>query len=161
MQCELCGKETDKLYLVRIEGTTLRVCESCAKYGKVLSVVKNPKTLEKSKSKEVGSKRFRPAREEPQYVLIDDFGRLIKNKRESLGLKQKEFARMLSIKESLLHNIETSSIEPSVELARKLEKVLSLKLLMELSSTNVPSRSERKNVALTLGDFVKVRKKKK
>ena len=37
MNCELCGREASKLINVEIEGTEMKTCEGCAKFGKEIT----------------------------------------------------------------------------------------------------------------------------
>ena len=53
----------------------------------------------------------------------------IRNKRDELGLKQEDFAKMLNEKESIIHKLETGEFKPSLKLAKKLEKKFGLKLI--------------------------------
>ncbi len=159
MQCELCGKETNELFLVLIEGTKLRVCKSCAKYGRVLSRVNAEKHVDSNEHKRRVKRSDTP---EPVYSFVDDFGKVVEDARLRKGWKQVELAKRLAIKESLLHKIETSDLEPSVDLARRIEKLLSVKILVEVPSDLSPMKStSSSSSALTLGDLVKVRKRKK
>ncbi len=159
MQCDLCGKETDELFEVFIEGSRLHVCKDCAKYGKIIRKI--PTGKEDNEHNSVKSfKRRKPREEDKLYYFIDNFGKVVELARLKRGLRQKDLARMLGIKESLLHSIETSSIEPSVPLAKKIEKTLSVKIMQEASPVDVSKTFEDKHSSsLTLGDFVKVRKR--
>ena len=60
----------------------------------------------------------------------------------------------------MLHKIETSSFEPPLDLARKLEKLLNIKLVEEVSDEPLSNVKTTKKT-LTLGDLIKIRKRKK
>ena len=157
MQCDLCGKETDELFEVFIEGSKLHVCKDCAKYGKIIRRVSTGKD-EKKPVKPF--RRMKPKEEDKLYYFVDNFGKVVELARLKKGLRQKDLARMLGIKESLLHSIETSSIEPSVPLAKKIEKTLSINILQEVLPVDTSRISNDKNSSsLTLGDFVKIKKR--
>lgn len=157
MQCDLCGKETDELFEVFIEGSKLHVCKDCAKYGRVIRKV----SIGREENKPVGSfRRRKPKDEEKIYYFADNFGKVVELARLKKGLRQKDLAKILGIKESLLHSIETSSIEPSILLAKKIERILSVNILREDSSIEVKGDGEDKSSSsLTLGDFVKIKKR--
>ncbi len=153
MQCDLCGAKTESLFRAIVEGTELNVCKDCAKYGKVIE--KKPiKVIEEKK--EYVKKSAEPEKEVIQ-VIVPDFAQRIKKKRESLGLKQKEFAKKISEKESLIHNMETGSFKPSISLARKLEKSLKIKLVEEYEEEH-KKISETETDGFTIGDLIKIKK---
>lgn len=150
--CDMCGKE-DQLVTAEIEGTTMEVCKSCAKFGQIIQKPK-PIILKKEKSK---PKIILPEKE-IILVIVEDYGNRIKNKREQLGLKQEELAKKIGIKESLLHKIESHHFKPSIELARSLEKYLSIKLVAQ--HEEVHKRKEMgKGDTFTIGDFIKIKEK--
>jgi len=151
MQCDLCGAETENLFRAIVEGTELNVCKDCAKYGKVIE-----KKPIKEETKKQLTKTIEPEKEIIQ-VIVPDFAQRIKKKRESLGLKQKEFAKKISEKESLIHNIETGSFEPSISLAKKLERFLKIKLIEEYEEEHKKG-SKTKTGGFTVGDLIKVKK---
>ncbi len=153
MQCDLCGAKTENLFRAIVEGTELNVCKDCAKYGKVIEKKPIKPVVEK---KEYVKKPIESEKEVIQ-VIVPDFAQRIKKKRESLGLKQKEFAKKISEKESLIHNIETESFKPSIILARKLEKFLKIKLVEEYEEEHKKS-SETKPDEFTIGDLIKIKK---
>jgi len=156
MQCELCGKETDKLFVVMIEGSKLNVCKECSSFGRVIKVIEE-KPVENVVKKT--RKKQQVVKQEPEFVMVKNFGSIIRKKREELGLKQEEFAKKLSIKESLLHKIETSDFEPDLDLARKLEKMLKVKLVEEVTPLNF-STQKSKSTELTIADLIKIKRRK-
>ncbi len=158
MQCDICGKETDEIYVILVEGSKLNVCKECSHYGKIIEV-KRKQTPTNNKGNDLPRRAMsKRKKEEKVYAINPDFAKIIRTKREKLGLKQKEFAKALSIKESLLHKIETSSFEPSLELARKLEKILNIRIVEEVHKDSTALSKKKKSV-LTLGDMVKIKKR--
>ena len=86
--------------------------------GKVVSIIE-PST---------GKPSAKTESEEPETevmdLLVEDYAEKIRKKRESLGINQKEFAKKLNEKESLIQKIEAGHFEPSIGLAKKIGKVL-------------------------------------
>ena len=77
-----------------------------------------------------------------------------------MSMTQKQFAKHTNLKESIIHKIETGSFEPSLKMARKLEKVLKVKLIEEKEEeVEIKPKSNEKpsSEGMTLGDFIKVR----
>lgn len=148
----MCGAET-KLFYAIVEGTKLSVCKHCGKFGKIISPVKTEKIAEKKEEFFVE----KPKKEIIQ-VITKDFAAKIKKKREQMGLRQEDFAKKISEKESLIHNIESGKFEPSIELARKLEKFLHIKLVEEYEEEHKPQISQ-KSESMTIGDMIKVKRR--
>ena len=151
MQCDLCGAKTENLFRAIVEGTELNVCKDCAKYGKIIE--KRPVKVEEKKQ---FTKPVEPEKEIIQ-VIVPDFAQRIKKKRELLGLKQKEFAKKISEKESLIHNMETGSFEPSISLATKLERFLKIKLIEDYEEEHKKG-SKTEAEGFTVGDLIKIKK---
>ena len=86
---------------------------------------------------------------------MSNFPEKIREKREKLGLKQKEFAKFLAERESLVHKLESWEIMPSIELARKMERQLGIDLIeqKEISSQGMKAKTQ----AFTIGDVLKVK----
>lgn len=146
----MCGKEAE-IYLALIEGTELNVCSSCAKFGKILKkVVKEEPKKKKEKIIE------KPEEPEIIEVIVEDYAVKIRNAREKLGLKQKDFARKISEKESLLSAFETGKIEPSLKIARKLEKLLRIKLIEEVEEKKEEVEKVKRE-EVTIGDLIKIK----
>ena len=82
----------------------------------------------------------------------------IERKKKLTGLKQKDFAKQISEKESLIHQMEAGHFEPPIELARKLEKALNISLVREFKDEFKQEASEE-NEGMTLGDIIKTKMK--
>ena len=152
MQCNMCGKE-EILYTTLIEGVEINVCKECSKYGEVLRKVKAIVSKKKKKKAEEEMPEI-----ETLQLITDDYSEKIRKKREQMGMKQKEFAKLVSEKESVIHKLETGIFEPSMELARKLERILKIRLIDEYKEEHKKSKAELSE-GFTLGDMVKFRKK--
>jgi putative transcription factor len=148
----MCGKETT-LVKALIEGTELNVCSECAKFGKVIKQA--PKPIEHQQKKTFQpSTPARPQSLSPQVqVIVENFGEIVKKKREQLGLKQEELAKKIAEKESLIQKIESGHFTPSIRLARKLEKFLKIKLVEQFEEKKV-SPGTGESEGLTIGDML-------
>ncbi len=149
INCDLCGKINESLNRTLIENVELSVCNDCSKFGKVLAPIRNP--IAKVQIKKTEEK------DEKIELLVENYAEIIKKKRESMGLTQKEFAQRIYEKESTIHKIETGVFAPPLGLAKKLEKVLGLKLI-EDHLEKPESFKIKKAVGFTLGDFINIRK---
>ncbi len=141
MRCELCGKET-KLVDAMIEGSEVKACPNCASFGKVL---KKPKRRE----------AFTTQKKEKVQVIKEGFGNLIKKSREDKGLSQEELAVKIGEKESQVKKLENEYQEPSISIAKRLEKELEVKLIEELQEDTDSFKSKKPSGPMTLGDLIK------
>ncbi len=150
--CEICGRKTNKLYKVLVEGTEMLVCENCKKYGEVISEVSEKKPV-----KHVVKSKPMPTKEE---VVVENYAEIIRNTREKLGLTQADFAKKLGERESLMKKIEDGKLVPTLDLAKKIEKEFNIKLIEEIDASEYAVKSGKEEET-TLGDIVdlKVRKK--
>jgi putative transcription factor len=153
MPCEMCGKEEEHYFKISLEGSVLKVCSNCSKYGK--RVQRNNSNY---KNRNPNIKK-----EERDLVLVNNFHEIIEKARQKKGIKQEDFAKEINEKDSLLHQIETGHIKPTNQLARKLEKELGIILLEEVEEKydiNLKSDVKRQtNDVLTLGDLIKIKQK--
>ena len=146
MNCEMCGESSDKLIKVRISGAILNVCPKCAKFGDPVEekklnkiseniIIKFPEkkinvvTYKKPFKKQAPAKK--PVRSEnvEDYDVVEDYAELIKNKREAMQMTQDDLAKKIFERKNVLSNIERGELLPDISTARKLEKVLNIKLL--------------------------------
>lgn len=128
------------------------MCEDCSKFGRIISAVKEEKKEIKKETRAEPKKE-----EEVTLTIIPDYGGIIKNKREQVGIKQEDFAKQINEKVSLIHKIETNQFEPSIELARKIERFLHVKLI-EMEEVKIDKVGEAKREHFTIGDFIKVKR---
>lgn len=155
MLCDMCGS-SGKLYKAMVEGALLTVCDNCSKLGKITATVK---TDEKIRKKPRFEKKI-VRREEPEIIEIiaENYAEKIKTKRESLNLTQKQFAEKINEKESVIQNLESGSFSPPINLAKKIEHFLKIKLV-EVLKEEQQKISASEPGSLTIGDFIKIKKK--
>ena len=152
----MCGVE-GPLLVAEIEGVDLNVCRNCAKYG----TVKKKVTQQESRPKPKKQKKA-PVRKEKTFLVVEDYAKKIRNARESMKLKQDQFARKLNEKASVITNLENGRMKPSIELARKLEKILHITLVEEIEEeegdTDQKPGKKQGSKNLTIGDMIHVKK---
>ena len=144
--CELCGKDTHLISAI-VEGTRLNVCASCGRYGKILRGA--PPVPVKKKPVEKAP--------EPVEVVVHDYAVLVRTAREKSGMTQKDFARSLNEKESIIQKIENGVFVPPISMAKKLEKLLKIRLV-EVEQEGEVSKEKRGSGPLTIGDIINVKK---
>jgi len=153
MQCEMCGSDSI-LFKTLIEGTELEVCKDCSSHGKVLKKVPPP-----LKKKEIIKQRLEPeSKREIIQIIVPDYSKIIKNKRENKGLKQEDLAKKIAVKESIISKIESGNIKPSINLARKLELFFKIRLI-ETFEEKFKKPTKTESTSFTIGDMIKVRKR--
>jgi putative transcription factor len=143
--CELCGKEAPLITAI-VEGTQMTVCQNCGKFGKVIQkpvghlfqkvVVSTPETAE---------------------VVVSNYAQLIRQAREKSGMTMKEFAMTLNEKESIIHKLENSQFVPPINMAKKLEKLLHIKLV-EIEEEEETESTGKSSGAFTIGDIINLKK---
>lgn len=169
MGCDMCGYN-GQLYDVKIEGTIMQVCNNCKGHGEVIGrtrtkeeiaartakIIENPNMMLDTVDPNSINKRKKVS---IQKMIVKNYNKIIKKARENKNLTQEDLAKKMNIKESLLHNFESSNKKPSFPEAEKLEKFLNIKLTEEYEEENV--QLERRDYGeLTLGDMIKIKKKK-
>ena len=140
--CEICGRRTDKIYTIVVDGAILHVCEECKKYGKEVTV-----SFGKIEEKKVPKKTVVGFEEE----IVDNYYILIRQAREKLGISQKDAARLLGIKEATYKSIEEGKIKPDLNLAKKIEKAFNIKITQKVA---LFEEGEAKQGYLTVADII-------
>ena len=167
-ECPICGgKIWGRGEKVLIEGAKITVCQSCAQFGVKIKI--KPKTAFGNKnfypkSKSSLKKVFRPRQIEESVEIVGDYVARIRKARNSRGLNQDQFAQKLNEKPSLLRRIEAGKVEPTINLAKKIEDVYNIKLLKqvdEIEPSAKQSQYMKKDSGSSLGDIAYIKKKKK
>ncbi|NHJ47665.1 MAG: TIGR00270 family protein [Asgard group archaeon] len=168
-----------------VDGVIMLVCPKCSKFGdkiseKPMHVYEDETEVTFVKDKPGGkgpsvshvkvktgvtdttpqqTRRFRRDALSADKVLIDDFGGVIKEARKARGWSLEQFAQMINEKASLLQKLEKNEFNPTDSLITKIERKLDLSLREEASTPYYTGPSSKKET--TLGDVVKLKKKKK
>ncbi|MCL4325892.1 MAG: multiprotein bridging factor aMBF1 [Candidatus Thermoplasmatota archaeon] len=138
MVCEICGKDTEDLKKIMVEGTLLFVCSTCIKFGKPVIEQTSKRTtinvgvhsdIKKiDSSANFGGHNIDVLDEAGKIVLTDNYGMIIKKAREKMNLSQEQLGQKINEKKSVIANIENNELEPDTKLIKKLEKILNVKL---------------------------------
>jgi putative transcription factor len=154
MICELCGKEVPYLKPIIIEGSILKVCSVCEKFGTGAPPKPSP-SLESSSTGEYRSTHgvsagtpspedvvhrrleFRARRMKSKDIyeqsgpkeLVEDYHKRIQQARSQLGLNQEQLGQKINERKSIISKLENKSLKPDDKLVRKLEKALEIKLM--------------------------------
>ncbi|MCE4600057.1 MAG: multiprotein bridging factor aMBF1 [Desulfurococcales archaeon] len=161
LYCEMCGSRiAGRPYRAVVDGVEMVLCASCymklAKSGRAVLLrepSKNPTRKRPAPVKRVSSKRV-PL---DQFDIVEDYYDRIRRAREAKGWTMAVLAQKLRISEAMLRKIESGKMKPSINLARKIENLLKIKIL---EPTEVSEEEDYKQEpgTLTLGDVVIVRK---
>lgn len=139
--CEICGKQTESLYVIDVEGAQLSVCVRCAKGKNVIDEIGESGEPERHKV---------ASRKEEVEVIVEGYGEKIRKAREAMGIPLKTLGEMINEKKSTLLRVEEEKMQPNVQLAAKLEKALGIKLNMKAEEEE--KGSTPKSGPITLGD---------
>jgi putative transcription factor len=164
-ECPICGGLIWKGQRVLIEGAKITVCQSCAKQGKILYNSSKRSDQIKSVSPKASkpTKLFRETEKFEKTEIVTNYAQIIHKTRISANLNQDQFANKLNEKPSLIRRIETGKVEPTLELAKKIEKVYHIKLITEsdkIEASMQSSKYMKKSTSSTLGDIAFIKKKK-
>ncbi len=96
-----------------------------------------------------------------RYEVVPDYAERVRRARERLGMSQEELAIRVKERVNVIKRIEAGTLVPTVDLARRLEKVLGVKLLEPVVEEDVGVSGgggrRRRDFELTLGDIVEIR----
>lgn len=125
VSCELCGKPATTK--ARIEGVVFSVCAGCASLGNELREAPRSVTPRAVYSSLPTKQSFGSER-----LLAVDFGSRLRSARQKKGLNEKDAARQLNIKESMLLHFEAGKMQPDDALAKKLERFYGISIYESL-----------------------------
>lgn len=141
MLCEMCGKEVASLQRVEIEGSVLRLCAECSRFGAVIdpapvaagAPVAGPIGRAGSiEGRLAESSRRREERdlfrELPDMELASDWPKRVRVAREKLTWTPEELGKRLNEKKSVVLKIEAGAFRPPDAQIRKIEQLLKVRL---------------------------------
>jgi uncharacterized protein (TIGR00270 family) len=155
--CEMCGAN-GQLQAVIVEGVQMVACPNCVKFGKLVS-----STPQGQARNYVPGMRMPKKDDTPVDFVVANAGELIKAARESRGMRQVDLARMLNIRESLVHQIEGGNTHQVLDVVKKFETALHLKLVgrrVGVEEDDAPVVSKVDAKPLTIGDLISKAMKK-
>lgn len=152
--CEICSKQVEVGFRVKVEGSVVNACRECSRFGEVVENVERKETFRPA-AKQKKPEEFTVGLEQ---VLVEDYPDAIRRRREQMGLKQEELAKLINEPTSMIHRIESGRMVPSPSITLKLERKLKMKLL-DKSENGKNDYSPSKKGEITLGDLVVIRKK--
>ena len=118
--CEMCGNDVKFLTRIKIENSSMLVCNFCKPLGKEDYTTNKTHTFKKIK-------RSR----KPNYDVVSNYAQIIQSSLSKKGLNVKQLARVTNIKESSLNNYLKGSIKLDIETAKKIQKFLETNLVYE------------------------------
>jgi len=181
--CEMCGKESS-LFRTKVEGSELRLCNNCSGYGKKVgwqssSGLNNSQNGVRRFGNSAGDKLTRASNKyipNQELELVSSFSQKVQSSRSRKNMTQEQFANMLSERVSVVQKWESGNLKPKIEVAKKLERILGVGLVKKIGTNENSSEndndkedsngnsliidSSKSSSEFTLGDFIKVRKRR-
>jgi putative transcription factor len=149
LYCDICGRGPVRAQIL-VEGARLLACGACMKSGKILLRFDESQPAQPAPHSAV----------ETSEEIVEDYGKLIKNAREKAKLPLVVVAERVREKESYLNAIEHERFMPTLEVARKLEKELGIRLVEKTQTAAGASSGPKTFTEPTLADMVEKKKKK-
>lgn len=146
MTCDMCGADASTRKY-RVEGVEMNLCKGCSTYGTPILPSKVAKVF----------KRRKVEKEEEFEFIVPNAGSLVKSAREKRGMKQIDLSRMLNIKESTIHKVESGELKPTLAVAKQFEEGLGLKLIAKRKEKDLHggATSSGESTGFTIADFMK------
>lgn len=168
MICEMCGRDVPTTRPMMVQGAKLNLCPNCMKYGDDYKAprddtapVANSAVIQdrlERRERRMGTKDIYEGT--ASVMLVEDYGDRIRNARMKRKMELEDFAKSISEKKGTLFKVESYNLVPDDKLIAKLEKALNIKLKETVQTGGVVSGGP-KSQGMTLGNFIKVEKKKK
>lgn len=168
VSCEVCGQGIAK-HTALIEGAKFKVCEKCAKHGKILdkpssnSSIKTNNEVSYNQTKKTSA--FNSGRKDSNQSynmreeIVENYSEIIRKEFNKSGKTYKDFSNGLNENESYMRKIIRGEMMPTIATAKKLEKSLGIKLIDQGENEKINIKTSSSN-ELTLGDLVEIKKKK-
>jgi len=158
--CEICGRRIDNERQCRkvvLDNAVVIVCPQCynrlVKQGKAKPYIEKP--VVQNQKRWVRTNVSRKLLED-MYEIVEDYAERIRRARQKLGWSQAVLAQKLRVSENVIKRIESGRLKPSIELARKMEKLLGIVLLEPIVEEST-SYSTGEEDYLTIGDIIRIK----
>jgi len=92
-----------------------------------------------------------------KYELVEDYAQRIKSARERLGWSVSTLAEKVKESVTTIKRIESGKLRPTIDLAKRLEEVLRIKLLIPSIEEELGSKEAQVRKYVTLGEIVAIR----
>ena len=156
MLCEMCGAESVLLLPRKISGSVLQVCSKCGDSGS------EPTHRESIGHRAYVSQTLQKRNQKRRYsdidpdenVLVSNYGTLVRQAREKLGIDHATLASKISEKKSIVTSVESGNLHPNEKLINKLENFLKIKLTEDIEEQS-EFNSKKIKEGLTMGDLLK------
>ena len=168
MNCEICGSEIKgEPYKTKIDNSLMVTCKECSRYGKVQSKPQpTNKRAPKGKSNNNNynnrpqkNKVYSRKSKEEEYELVEDYAKIIRQKREIKGLTQKQLGEKMYERESVIHKIENGKMVPDEKIAKKLEKILNIQIIEKTETDEREFQDVKRFKEATIGDIARIKRK--
>lgn len=141
----MCGRQ-ESLVTAEVESVEMKVCQNCASFGTV---------RRRADAVHIPQKKMHT---DPALRVNHNYAAILRQARERKGLSQEDFAKSLQERESVVAKWEQGKMQPSVDIARRLEKMLGVSLVVEDIEQSFEKEKSGGTDGFTLGDFIKKRK---
>ncbi len=101
----------------------------------------------------------RAPREVQELDIADNYPQIIQKARTKHGLSQEDLAMKVKERLTVIRKIELGKMIPNMRLAKELEHVLRVRLLVLTSEPPVPKPAPSATKEVTLADVARIRKK--
>lgn len=150
--CELCG--ADKVGTLRTKASGARI-DACGRCIDRLGLEKPIPMPSEKRTKSLGAKsniqRSSSFMTKTDKELAPDFHIRIRNARKDKGWDQRDFARRMNERLNIVQRTENGN-RPTDNLIKKIEKVLSIELFIEIESDNTRQTGTSTSRSMTIGD---------
>lgn len=171
MNCDVCGRQIHgPPNRVIIEGAKMTACGSCARLG---TPYEEPKATRVGQPV-VAQRPSRPTMPRPipsqpadkrapravqELDLTENYPQIVQKARRKHELSQEDLAIKVKERLSIIQKIELGKMVPNMQLAKALEHVLRVKLLVPRSEHKVPKLPATPTREVTLADVARIRTK--
>jgi putative transcription factor len=125
LSCDICGRP-DARAIILIEGAKMMACGGCMRSGKVLHHLGSDDEENKEILKSQSARAISMGESEE---IVEGFGKIIRKARDKIGLGIGVIAERINERESFIDAIENERLAPTLEIARKLQRELGIKLI--------------------------------